>query len=147
MHILKSKKSLFSEVIANFGIDNFDFIELCTANSKEELDNLEISYIKERNTLSLNGYNISKGGNRWAWRNKELSAKRLSDVIKGRPMTWSDKIIKNGDEHWTRKKGYNQKAINAMRITNIGTKRDEDFRRKCSQRLKENPITKEDRKK
>lgn len=57
----KTEYSLFHDAIKEYGFDNFDFsiIELCKV---EELDEKEIYYIKEYNTLIPNGYNVSEGG-------------------------------------------------------------------------------------
>ena len=56
------------EAIKKYGIEQFSFeiIETINKNNKEELvqelNNLEISYIKQYNSLAPNGYNIEKGG-------------------------------------------------------------------------------------
>lgn len=56
-----SEHSLFHEAIKEFGFENFDFsvIETC---SSECLNEKEVFYIKEYNTLFPNGYNVSVGG-------------------------------------------------------------------------------------
>lgn len=45
-----------------YGVDKFKTEILDTANTDEELDELEIKHIAELNTLSPNGYNIRTGG-------------------------------------------------------------------------------------
>ena len=57
----KNENSLFHEAIKEYGFDSFDFsiVETC---SIEELNDKEIFYIKEYNTLTPNGYNASEGG-------------------------------------------------------------------------------------
>lgn len=57
----KCEKTLFHEAINEYGFENFDFaiVEICDA---KELNNKEVYYIKEFNTLFPNGYNISEGG-------------------------------------------------------------------------------------
>ena len=56
-HLLRS--------IENHGFEAFEVIEeFDVAYSKEELDKLEIKYIKEFNCLNPNGYNNDEGGNK-----------------------------------------------------------------------------------
>lgn len=54
--------TFFHRVLEEEGFDNFDFyvIEVCKI---DELNDKEIFYIKEFNTLIPNGYNVSEGGN------------------------------------------------------------------------------------
>ena len=60
-HISENTNSLIHLAILKYGIENFSFtiIEECLL---EQLNEKEIYYIKEYNTLSPNGYNISTGG-------------------------------------------------------------------------------------
>lgn len=44
-----------------YGIDNFEFEEICKANSKSELNYLEAKYILEYDSVR-NGYNMGYGG-------------------------------------------------------------------------------------
>ena len=57
----KCENTLFHDAISEYGFENFDFsvIEICNA---KELNDKEIYYIKEYNTLFPNGYNLSEGG-------------------------------------------------------------------------------------
>lgn len=57
----KCENTLFHNAINEYGFENFDFsvIEICDA---KELNDKEIYYIKEFNTLFPNGYNVSEGG-------------------------------------------------------------------------------------
>jgi group I intron endonuclease len=54
-------KSKFHKALISYGIDNFDWIIIDTANSKDELNKLEIYYIKEYNSIDI-GYNMVDGG-------------------------------------------------------------------------------------
>lgn len=60
-HKNRNENTLFHEAINEFGFDNFDFsiIEIC---DKNDLNDKEIFYIKDYNTLVPNGYNVSEGG-------------------------------------------------------------------------------------
>ena len=55
--------SLFHKKIREYGIDNFDLIILEEVNNKEDLDEREIYWIKEKNSyVKNNGYNLTSGG-------------------------------------------------------------------------------------
>jgi len=57
---------IIKKAIQKYGLDNFRREVLCECNSKTELEDSEILYIKELNTIYPNGYNISRtsfGGN------------------------------------------------------------------------------------
>ncbi len=47
--------------IAKYGKDNFRIEELCTCESQQELDKMEVYYAKLLNTFSPNGYNLKAG--------------------------------------------------------------------------------------
>jgi group I intron endonuclease len=76
-HKYQSRSKLFGKAgdlqraILEDGIEQFTATTLATAYSWRELNELEIRYIQERNTLRPNGYNILPGGSSTA-----LKAKR-----------------------------------------------------------------------
>lgn len=55
-------RTLLTDAIANDGPRSFIYEQLATANSREELDELERSFIAQHNTLYPNGYNMKDGG-------------------------------------------------------------------------------------
>lgn len=58
------KKSALKQAIDKYSEDNFELLAIELANSREELDRLEIKYIQEYKSLATeNGYNIEAGGN------------------------------------------------------------------------------------
>lgn len=58
----KNSKTIFSKAINKHGFENFIFEIIDNANNKDELDEKEIYWIKELNSLTPNGYNICSGG-------------------------------------------------------------------------------------
>lgn len=62
-HIKSSKnpKSKFHKALKSYGVENFDWVVLDTAKSKDELNKKEIKYIQEYNSIE-NGYNMVEGG-------------------------------------------------------------------------------------
>jgi group I intron endonuclease len=61
----KGSTKILHNAIRKYGIDNFEIEILCEANSKEELNQLEIEYINKYSSYYLNnekGYNMTIGG-------------------------------------------------------------------------------------
>lgn len=80
----QSDRSAIHNAIKKHGKDNFTIEVLATAKSIDELNKLEIQYIKQLNTLSPTGYNLLKGGD-----NKEChpeTKEKISKTLKGRPI-------------------------------------------------------------
>lgn len=60
---IDNENTYFHKALKKYGADNFHWeIIDNSANSREELAELEKHYIKELNTLAPNGYNITSGG-------------------------------------------------------------------------------------
>jgi group I intron endonuclease len=57
-----SKNTILSCAFARYGINNFEF-SVITEVPDDQLDEREINEIRERNTISPNGYNLEEGGN------------------------------------------------------------------------------------
>ena len=56
------KKNAITAAIKTYGREGFTFEVIDTANSLEELNQKEIDYIRELNTIAPNGYNLEQGG-------------------------------------------------------------------------------------
>ena len=70
-----------------------------TFDSDEDLNQAEIDLIKELNTLSPNGYNLSYGGETAPSKNPEV-AKKISEKARGRNNQDVDKLSKISEERW-----------------------------------------------
>lgn len=97
-HIRDSKKenitSYFHRALKKYGIDNFEFTILAETNNEADLNNLEIEYIANLNTLKPNGYNITvggTGGNTY----KHLEAMHLKEIISKSSNTRKENYILN----------------------------------------------------
>lgn len=55
-------KQLIDQAIQKYGKDNFTYEIIDQSDDSEEINNLEIKYIKDYNSLVPNGYNIHSGG-------------------------------------------------------------------------------------
>lgn len=55
-------KSLIAQAIRKYGKNHFTMVQIDSASSIEELNNLEIRYIKEYNCKAPYGYNLQDGG-------------------------------------------------------------------------------------
>ena len=62
-HSKKSQrpKSKFHKALMSYGIENFDWVVIDTAKTKEELNQKEIYWINEYNSINV-GYNMVEGG-------------------------------------------------------------------------------------
>lgn len=78
-------KSKFHKALKSYGVENFDWKIIDTAKTKEELNEKEIKYIQEYNSIE-NGYNMVEGGtggyNKFAVEaNKKKLGKKLKDIV------------------------------------------------------------------
>lgn len=67
--------------IRKHGKENFDFVLLKQCFSQEELNEQEIYWIKELNTLSPNGYNLKEGGEQGGSPSKETREKIRQSLL------------------------------------------------------------------
>ena len=57
------KRMVFHRAIVKYGKENFQWETICEASNREELDVLEVFYIKQYESFGKNGYNMTEGGN------------------------------------------------------------------------------------
>jgi group I intron endonuclease len=67
-------RSAIHRAIIKYGKENFIIEELARASSRKELNELEIKFIQEFNSLSPIGYNLKRGGHIQEW-HPEMRAK------------------------------------------------------------------------
>lgn len=89
-HFLSSpskKRYYINNAVIKYGKENFSWEIIDKADTQEELDHLEIKYIREHNTLTPNGYNEKTGGRGGSKMTpekiKEVS-KKVSAALKGK---------------------------------------------------------------
>lgn len=89
-HKASKKETYFSHALKKYGNENFEWEVLKECNSKEELDKMEIFYIKELNTFKPNGYNLTLGGDAGTlgWKPTIENKKNISD---GNKKYWNEK--------------------------------------------------------
>lgn len=78
-------KSKFYKALKSYGFDNFDWEIIDTAKTKTELNEREIQYISEYNSID-NGYNMVQGGtggyNEYAVKaNRQKKGESLKDIV------------------------------------------------------------------
>jgi len=61
-HARWNGKQLFARVLRKYGLENFTFRVLATAQTQREADDLEKQFIVQYHTRIPNGYNVSRGG-------------------------------------------------------------------------------------
>lgn len=84
-HCKESRNRHISNAIRMYGEDNFSIVEIAVAKTKEELNDLELKYVEELNTLHPNGYNHRAGGNQNGKCSEELKRK-ISLAKTGKPI-------------------------------------------------------------
>ena len=134
-----------------YGRDAFDFIvleECPLETSKDEIDQLEIDYIKKFKDAGI-AYNIADGGDTSAWKGKHLTEEMKRKIgeknrvnMLGR--TASDKTKAKMSESQRRRyqnltEEEQQAIIERLRNSTTGKKWDEERRQKYSDEQKTNP--------
>ena len=80
-----------NRAIQKYGHINFEIVELCTVFDQQELDLLEIFFIKEYNSLAPNGYNLMMGGN--SHKHHIDTKTKMSQTRKNNPALWRNLLI------------------------------------------------------
>ena len=70
-----------SSAVKKYGIDNFEFKLICISLD-ENLNDIEIEYIKKYNCLVPNGYNLRNGGNNG--KHNEETKNKISESLKNK---------------------------------------------------------------
>lgn len=144
---LKNNKCPYlKNAINKYGFENFKIETLAETEDRVLLDQLEIKFIKEHNTLFPNGYNLKSGGQSGGPLNEE-SKKKLSISNTGRKMSDEAKeklsLINSGINHpqygikktkQTRDKI--SKALSGDRNSRFGIPRSDDVKSKISKKAK-----------
>jgi group I intron endonuclease len=120
---------LLDNAIRKYGSENFKVSLLCKCDTLEELNDKESYYIKEYNTLSPNGYNLTTGGNKNQKQSEETKFKKSQSLIgknKGRVLEKRARLDSN--DNFLPK--YVRKIKNGYRISNHPSKIDRCFRSK-----------------
>jgi len=81
-HISKGSNCRYlSAAIKKYGVDSFEFKLVCITFDNN-LDDMEINYIKQYNSLAPNGYNLRLGGN--SGKHNIETKRKISDSLKTR---------------------------------------------------------------
>jgi len=75
----------FHNALRKYGVDGFDWKIVCEVDSRTCLDNYEVYYIRELNSLHPNGYNLTSGGGTCVF--SEETKKKMSESHKGVPLS------------------------------------------------------------
>jgi group I intron endonuclease len=160
-HIKLSKrnaKSKFHKALLSYGEFNFDWNIIDTASSKAELNQLEIKYIIEYNSIE-NGYNMVEGGtggyNEFAVSTNRLkkgkhwdeiySTKGLEKMIKSKEK--SSNFLINYNKNLSKEEKIRRAKLGNKARTNKGYKHSDVTKEKISISNKNKVVTLEQRKK
>lgn len=119
---------LLDSAIRKYGHENFKVSLICTCETYNELNEKEIYYIKEFNTLSPNGYNLTTGGNYCTFTQETLDKKRQSMIGKNIGKVYEKRNRKKEEDNILPK--YIRSIKDGYRISNHPSKIDVTFRSK-----------------
>lgn len=81
----RKKVSLISKAFDKYGFENFTVEQIDSAESIDELNELEFKYIREYDSITPNGYNQCEGGgNTFGYHHSEKSKQKMSQNKKGK---------------------------------------------------------------
>lgn len=117
----RKKRLLLSKAFEKYGFENFSFEILDTAKTLNELNEKEIHWINQLNTIKPNGYNLCKGGNNtFGYHHREDSKKSMS-------IKKSNMYVGNGNPFYGKK--HTEKAKEKMRIAKTGRKLTDEWKK------------------
>ena len=85
-HKCDSDDTYFHRAIKKYKIDNFSWKILEHCGSREELNEMEVHYIKQYNALKPGGYNLTCGGDS-GFECSEETRLKISNALKGKPLS------------------------------------------------------------
>lgn len=149
----KTKNTHFLNALRSYGERNFTWEVIDTAKTKEELNEKEIKYIQEYNSIE-NGYNMIEGGtggyNKFAVEanKKKRKGKTYSQIYSSpemveRVLQSRRKNVNDNFKKFTKEKRTEYGKMGAEALNNSGYKHSEETKRKISESQK--GITLEDR--
>jgi len=108
-HLKKGSNCRYlKSAINKYGVDNFEFKLVCITFDNQ-LDNMEIKYIEQYNSLVPNGYNLRLGGN--SGRHNAETKQKISETLKNR--------YQNGLIHPRNQLGIPHSEISKKKISEI----------------------------
>ena len=81
IHIRSKACPLIHRALLKYGIENFDIRIIDTAKDMNELNELEVKYIKKYDCIAPNGYNLTAGG--LNYKKTEEHKRKISESGKG----------------------------------------------------------------
>lgn len=82
----RKRKSILYNAMRKYGIENFKIEELESCDTKEQLNEREIYWIKELNSKKPNGYNLTDGGEgSVGYHHTEFAKLNISKHFKNKP--------------------------------------------------------------
>ena len=131
-HINESKKDKnrpFLLSINKYGVDNFTFETIDSANNLDELNDKEIYWVNFYNSVSPNGYNVTGGGQGKKMISTNELGKRIS---KGLQNSEKWQKIKNSEEYLKKRE---EKFINSAKGKKFSTEHKEKIWEKNKERI------------
>ena len=114
-HCKENRNRHISNSIKTYGKDNFSIEEICSAQSKEDLNFLESFFVNHYNTMYPNGYNHRAGGNQNGICSEELKRK-ISIAKTGKPNLKRRGEIRSQDQRLKISRSLGGESIIAINI-------------------------------
>ena len=134
----KGSGKILKQAFKKYGKENFLCEVIATANTEDELNNLEAYWIEQYNSRDPEiGYNIVAGGlGTSGYKHTEEAKQKMSKAKTGRRLTeeWKRHVSEAN-----RGKFVSEETREKLRQANIGKKRTEDTRKKLKEAHKRNP--------
>ena len=115
-HISNAKNKRYSSVLANairkYGSDTFKLEILEKCSSLDELNKAEIKWIRLKDTLAPNGYNIETGGKNNIWTDE--MKRKMRKIQSNRSPEWQENMKKGMQkrgEEWRKKLSESRKYV------------------------------------
>lgn len=124
----RGEESRLYNAINKYGLKNFTIVQIDSSDKISKLDALEIYYIEILNTISPNGYNLTKGGNKCIWSEETLNKRRIANTGKKRTKEQKDKMSQGRKGQPAHNKG--KPMSEEQRRKKIGLKHTEETKMK-----------------
>lgn len=97
---LRSNHTVIGKALDKYGFENFDLEVIDSAETIDELNDLEIHYIDKLNTMTPNGYNLCiGGGTTTGYTHSEEARRRMSETKKNKGSMVGEKNHFYGKSH------------------------------------------------
>ena len=131
----ENKNSIFYRAIRKYGFDNFEFKVVETDIDISKIHEREKFWIKELNTKSPNGYNLTDGGEgTFGYRHTEEAKKKMSELKKGMKLSPEQiERLRRGNIGRKLSEEHKKILVEAVKKANTGRKLTEEHKKRLAE--------------